>query len=151
LRLKILKKLRTASLNSEFTGFYKKSVIREVWQRRKNSAWPSLTKDMQTEQLLCWNGMTDAEHSTTSGLNEVARNKYFYITSCVTNGEGAEDKEGDNFPPGNSDMDPFIELPPFRLPLFPKQFYKPYKTFGLYKFGFLLLQQCLTKLCSRVF
>jgi len=28
----------------------------------------SLTKDMQTEQLLCWNGMT--EHSTTSGSNE---------------------------------------------------------------------------------
>jgi len=27
LRLKILKKLRTASLNSEFTGSYKKSVI----------------------------------------------------------------------------------------------------------------------------
>jgi len=21
--------------------------------------WPSLTKDMQTEQLLCWRGMTD--------------------------------------------------------------------------------------------
>jgi len=29
LRLKILKKLRTASLNSEFTGSYKKSV----WQK----------------------------------------------------------------------------------------------------------------------
>jgi len=27
LRLKILKKLRTASLNSEFTGSYKKSVL----------------------------------------------------------------------------------------------------------------------------
>jgi len=25
--------------------------------------WPSLTKDMQTEQLLCWSGMT----GTTSG------------------------------------------------------------------------------------
>jgi len=25
------------------------------------------TKDMQTEQLLCWSGMTDAEHSETSG------------------------------------------------------------------------------------
>jgi len=32
--------------------------------------WPSLTKDMQTEQLLCWSGMTDAEHSTTSSSNE---------------------------------------------------------------------------------
>jgi len=29
LRLKILKKLRTASLNSEFTGFYKKKVSAE--------------------------------------------------------------------------------------------------------------------------
>jgi len=25
---------------------------------------------MQTEQLLCWSGMTDTEHSTTSGSNE---------------------------------------------------------------------------------
>jgi len=32
--------------------------------------WPSLTKDMQTEQLLCLSGMTDTEHSTTSSLNE---------------------------------------------------------------------------------
>jgi len=31
--------------------------------------WPSLTKDMQTEQLLCWSGMTDTEHST-SGSNK---------------------------------------------------------------------------------
>jgi len=23
--------------------------------------WPSLTKDMQTQQLLCWSGMTDTE------------------------------------------------------------------------------------------
>jgi len=30
----------------------------------------SLTKDMQTEQILCWSGMTDTEHSTTSGSNE---------------------------------------------------------------------------------
>jgi len=32
--------------------------------------WPSLTKDMQTEQLLCWSGKTDTEHSTTSDLNK---------------------------------------------------------------------------------
>jgi len=32
--------------------------------------WPSLTKDMQTEQLLCWSGMTDTEHSKTSSSNE---------------------------------------------------------------------------------
>jgi len=31
----------------------------------------SLTKDMQTEPLLCWSGRTDTEHSLTSGLNEV--------------------------------------------------------------------------------
>jgi len=32
--------------------------------------WPSLTKDMQSEQLLCWSGITDIEHSTTTGSNE---------------------------------------------------------------------------------
>jgi len=32
--------------------------------------WPSLTKDMQTEQLLCWIGMTDTEHSTSSSNEE---------------------------------------------------------------------------------
>jgi len=31
--------------------------------------WPILTKDLQAEQLLCWSGMTDTEH-TTSGTNE---------------------------------------------------------------------------------
>jgi len=30
---------------------------------------PSLTKDMQTEHLLCWSDMTDTDH-TTSGSNE---------------------------------------------------------------------------------
>jgi len=30
--------------------------------------WPSLTKDMQTEQ--CWSGMTDTEHSITSSSNK---------------------------------------------------------------------------------
>jgi len=29
-----------------------------------------LTKDIQTEQLLFWSGMTDTEHSVTSGSNE---------------------------------------------------------------------------------
>jgi len=37
----------------------------------KQSWWPNVTKDMQTEQLLCWSGMTDTEHSATSGSNEV--------------------------------------------------------------------------------
>jgi len=32
--------------------------------------WPSLTKDIQTEQLLCWSGTTDTEYSTTSGSNK---------------------------------------------------------------------------------
>jgi len=35
-----------------------------------------MTKDMQTEQHLCWSGMTDTEHSTTSGLNEEADSYY---------------------------------------------------------------------------
>jgi len=38
LRLKTLKKLRTASLNSEFTGSYKKSVLRAwPWQHENAS------------------------------------------------------------------------------------------------------------------
>jgi len=37
--------------------------------------WFSLTKDMQTEQLLCWSGMTDTENSTTSGSNEEETNE----------------------------------------------------------------------------
>jgi len=32
--------------------------------------WPSLKKDMQAEQLLCWSGMTDTEYSTTSRKNK---------------------------------------------------------------------------------
>jgi len=32
--------------------------------------WPSLMKDMSTEQLLCWSCMTDTELSTISGSNE---------------------------------------------------------------------------------
>jgi len=31
---------------------------------------------MQTEQLLCWSDMTDTEHSTTSGSNEIVVAKY---------------------------------------------------------------------------
>jgi len=41
-----------------------------------------MTKDMQTEQLLCWSGMTDAEHSTTSSSNEeeelTSRSRHLY-------------------------------------------------------------------------
>jgi len=32
--------------------------------------WPSMTKDMQTEQLLCRSGMTDTKHGATSSSNE---------------------------------------------------------------------------------
>jgi len=32
--------------------------------------WPSLTEDIQTDQLLCWSDMTDTEYSTTSSSNE---------------------------------------------------------------------------------
>jgi len=39
--------------------------------------WPSLTKDMQTEQLLCWSGMTGTEHIT-SGSNEKEDYRHFY-------------------------------------------------------------------------
>jgi len=41
--------------------------------------WPSLTKDMQTEQLLCWSGMTDTEHSTTFSSNE--EEAYIFIAA----------------------------------------------------------------------
>jgi len=40
--------------------------------------WSSLTKDLQTEQLLCWSGMTDTEHST-SGSNEEAKHELVRI------------------------------------------------------------------------
>jgi len=36
--------------------------------------WPSLTKGMQTEQRLCWSGMSDAEHSTSSSNEEATQN-----------------------------------------------------------------------------
>jgi len=49
--------------------------------------WPSLTKDMQTEQLLCWNGMTDTEHCT-AGSNEVSKKEIlqdanFYFSGLI--------------------------------------------------------------------
>jgi len=47
--------------------------------------WPSLMKDMRTEQLLCWSGMTDTEHSITSGSNEEASQliSYYNIWKLV--------------------------------------------------------------------
>jgi len=40
-----------------------------------------MTKDMQTEQLLCWIGMSDTEH-TTSGSNEEAEEDERKNSSC---------------------------------------------------------------------
>jgi len=40
-----------------------------------------MTKDMQTEQLLCWSGMTETEQSTTSSSNEEEQSyKISYLT-----------------------------------------------------------------------
>jgi len=38
---------------------------------------------MQTEQLLCWSGMIDTEHSATSASNEVAVVVQYTIFSHV--------------------------------------------------------------------
>jgi len=41
------------------------------WGQAVYPLWSSsLTKDMQTEQLLCWSGMTDTEHTTSSSNEE---------------------------------------------------------------------------------
>jgi len=56
------KNAKKRTFNSEILRHRAKAVY-PLW-------WPSLTKDMQTEQLLCWIGMADTEHSTTSSLNE---------------------------------------------------------------------------------
>jgi len=47
-------------------------VVAQPDERHANRAASvlSLTKDMQTEQLLCWSGMTDTEHSTKFSSNE---------------------------------------------------------------------------------
>jgi len=49
------------------------NAISHLWAKRSTRCggwWPSLTKDMQTEQLLCGSGMTDTEHSTIFGSTE---------------------------------------------------------------------------------
>jgi len=43
--------------------------------------WSIVTKAMQTEQLLCWSGMTDTEH-TTSDSNE-EKEDYIHISSTA--------------------------------------------------------------------
>jgi len=35
--------------------------------------WPSLTKDMQIEQVLCWIGMTDTVRTTSDSNEEDVR------------------------------------------------------------------------------
>jgi len=52
---------------SEKGGGVAQLVERPLWS-------PSLTKDMQREQLLCWSVMTDTE-PTTSSLNEDVRKR----------------------------------------------------------------------------
>jgi len=37
--------------------------------------WPRLTKDMQTEQRLCWNDMTDTDHTTSGSKEEEEKQK----------------------------------------------------------------------------
>jgi len=44
---------------------------------------PTLTKGMQTEQILCWIGMADTEH--TSGSNEEERSPRFIFELPVYN------------------------------------------------------------------
>jgi len=43
--------------------------------------WSSLTKDMQTEQLLCWSGISDTEHRTTASSNEDAMQTVVILAS----------------------------------------------------------------------
>jgi len=67
--------------------------------------------------------------------------------SGVTDGEA-----GGKFPPGSSNVGPFLEMPPlliqFRLP--PKQFYK-LQTFCFRKFVFSLLCGCVFQSFMQVF
>jgi len=45
-------------------------AISHLWAKQSTRCGgPSLTKAMQTEQLLCWSDVTDIEH-TASGSNE---------------------------------------------------------------------------------
>jgi len=54
---------------SDFHMNVRLQLIKIDFIQRSNSTysrsmwWFSLTKNMQTEQLLCWSGMTDTEHS----------------------------------------------------------------------------------------
>jgi len=41
--------------------------------------WPRLTKGKQTEQVLCWSGMTDAEHTTSASNEEEASHQFTVI------------------------------------------------------------------------
>jgi len=51
--------------------------------------WSNLTKDLQAEQLLCWSGMTDTEH-TTSGSNEEEHERQFLHHSSSTFSSSAQ-------------------------------------------------------------
>jgi len=46
------------------------NAVSHLGAKQSTRWWPSLTKDMRTEQLLCWSFMTDTEYNTASGSNE---------------------------------------------------------------------------------
>jgi len=60
--------------------------------------WPSLTKDMQTEQLLCWSGMTHIEHSTASSSNEEEVHFNCIFPSIKKEIETKNDKRESDYP-----------------------------------------------------
>jgi len=66
------------------------TAISHLGAKQSTQLWcPSLTKDMQIEQLLCWSGMTDTEHSATSRLNEeeeLTNYQHFKLYSTITTG-----------------------------------------------------------------
>jgi len=77
---------RLMTISSTPDAIARRCVLGKDWKYRKCcfSSWgqavyplwrPSLTKYMQTEQLLCWSGMTDTEH-TTSDSNEKDDHKW---------------------------------------------------------------------------
>jgi len=79
LRLKILKKLRTASLDSEFTGSYKKSVNKKTCTTQsafilvvKRIAWQAIPKNQQRHFFLTYTiqSRASAEKFPGGGGNE---------------------------------------------------------------------------------
>jgi len=44
--------------------------VAQLVERRTSNRKVAMTKDMQTEPLPCWSGISDKEHSVTSRSNE---------------------------------------------------------------------------------